>query len=206
MNWRIRIKICKTLGNAVENKEEKTREHITDVANEVDIENVENLTQTENLLTNATNALGTEMMYNHLDWQQFYKHINEQNMGEYRELYYKMYQAYVQLMNQPQIQPVIVLENHPPEVVNTSGFTPQAIDQVNRATALIEEYEDKDRDYESEEHEGIDREQACNDFIAFSSILARNFKTILISFNSQMILDLFASSWLIVHDMIILHW
>lgn len=111
-------------------------------------------------------------------------------MGEYRELYYKMYQAYVQLMNQPQIHPVILLENHPSEVVNTSGFTPQAVDQVNRATALIEEYENRDRDYESEEHEGIDREQACNDFIAFSSMLARNFKTILIFFNSQMILDL----------------
>ena len=96
------------------------------------------------------------MMYNHLDWQQFYKHINEQNMGEYRELYYKMYQAYVQLMNQPQIHPVIVLENHPSEVVNTSGFTPQAIVQENRAKALIEEYDNRDRDYESEEHEGIE--------------------------------------------------
>lgn len=70
---------------------------------------------------------------------------------------------------------MILLENHPPEVVNTNRFTPQAIDQENRAKALIEEYENRDRDYESEEHEGIDREQACNDFIAFSSMLARNF-------------------------------
>ena len=40
--------------------------------------------------------------------------------------------------NQPQKnqQPVISLEDRQPEVVNTQRFTPQAIEQVNRAAAI----------------------------------------------------------------------
>ena len=54
--------------------------------------------------------------------------------------------------------------------MNTNAFTPEAIDQVNRATALIEEVENNNpTDNEME------REETRNDFIAFSSLLYRNF-------------------------------
>ena len=73
-------------------------------------------------------------------------------------------------MNRPQIQPVIYLENRQPEIVNTNRFTPEAIDQVNRATALIEEVENN-----NPTNNEMEREETRNDFIAFSSLLYRNF-------------------------------
>ena len=48
-----------------------------------------------------------------------------------------IWQSYEYLRNQPQNQqPVISLEDRQPEVVNTQRFTPQAIEQVNRAAAI----------------------------------------------------------------------
>ena len=105
-----------------------------------------------------------------MDQQQYNQYMNEQNMGAYQGLYNMMYEAYVQLMNRPQIQPVIYLENRQPEIVNTNAFTPEAIDQVNRATALIEEVENN-----NPTNNEMEREETRNDFIAFSSLLYRNF-------------------------------
>ena len=45
-------------------------------------------------------------------------------------------------------------------------LTPQAIDQVNRATALIEEKENQDNELNSINDE-MDKEQTGHDFIAF---------------------------------------
>ena len=74
-------------------------------------------------------------------------------------------------MNQPLKQTVIYLADRQPEVVNTQRFTPQAIDQVNRAAALIEGVENRENG-PNDEWEGDDTRE---DFIAFSSLLARNF-------------------------------
>ena len=83
-----------------------------------------------------------------------------------------IWQSYEYLRNQPQIQQsVILLDDRQPESVNTS-FTPQAIDQVNRAAALIDAYESKDSNSTKESWESDDTRE---DFIAFSSLLARNF-------------------------------
>ena len=92
-------------------------------------------------------------------------------MGAYKGLYNMMYQAYGQLMNRPQIQPVIYLENREPEVVNTNQFTPEVIDQVNRATALIDEVKNNTNPISDE----TDSEQILNDFIAFAYLLHHNF-------------------------------
>ena len=83
-----------------------------------------------------------------------------------------IWQSYVNLMNQPQQQPVISLNDREIEYINTSGFTPQAIEQVNRATALTDAYEDKDSNSTKKEWESDDIRE---DFIAFSSLLAHNF-------------------------------
>ena len=82
-----------------------------------------------------------------------------------------IWQSYEYFRNQPQIQPVIVLDGRQSESVNAS-FTPQAIDQVNRAAALIDAYESKDSNSTKESWESDDTRE---DFIAFSSLLARNF-------------------------------
>ena len=74
-------------------------------------------------------------------------------------------------MNQPLRQTVIYLGDRQPEVVNTQRFTPQAIEQVNRAAALIEGVENRENG-PTNEWEGDDTRE---DFIAFSSLLARNF-------------------------------
>ena len=183
------------LGNAIENEEEKTRDRLTDGINALDKRLADNQTQTGNLLTDGINALGTQMaegqtqnrqliteginalgtqMVNNqqaiMNQQQYYQYMNEQNMGAHQGLYNMMYEAYVQLMNRPQIQPVIYLENRQPEIVNTNAFTPEAIDQVNRATALIEEVENN-----NPTNNEMEREETRNDFIAFSSLLYRNF-------------------------------
>ena len=57
-----------------------------------------------------------------------------------------------------------------PEIVNTQGFTPQAIEQVNQVAALI----DKGNNEDNATADEIEKEMIRNDFIAFSSLLARN--------------------------------
>ena len=161
------------LGNAIENEEEKTRDRLTDGIIALDKRLADNQTQTGNLLTEGINALGTQMVNNQqaiMNQQQYNQYMSEQNMGAFQGLYNMMYEAYVQLMNRPQIQPVIYLENRQPEIVNTNRFTPEAIDQVNRATALIEEVENN-----NPTNNEMEREETRNDFIAFSSLLYRNF-------------------------------
>ena len=82
-----------------------------------------------------------------------------------------IWQSYEYLRNQPQIQQsVILLDDRQPESVNTS-FTPQAIDQVNRAATLIEGSENREYDL----NKGWESDDTREDFIAFSSLLARNF-------------------------------
>ena len=55
-----------------------------------------------------------------------------------------IYQGYVNLINKPQTHPVIYLGDRETEVVNTTRFTPQAIEEVNHATALIDAPENRD--------------------------------------------------------------
>ena len=75
-----------------------------------------------------------------------------------------MCQTYLQFMNRP-IIPKIELEILSPEYIYHI-LTPQAIDQVNRATALIEEEENQDNELNSINDE-MDKEQTGHDFIAF---------------------------------------
>ena len=79
-----------------------------------------------------------------MNQQQFYQHMNEQDMAAYQRSYNMMCQTYLQSMNRP-IIPKIELENLSPEYIYHI-LTPQAIDQVNRATALIEEEENQDNE------------------------------------------------------------
>ena len=183
------------LGTQMAEGQTQTRNLLTDTADAMDKRLADNQTRSEKLLTDATNALGTQMaegqtqnrqliteginalgtqMVNNqqaiMDQQQYNQYMSEQNMGAFQGLYNMMYEAYVQLMNRPQIQPVIYLENRQPEIVNTNRFTPEAIDQVNRATALIEEVENN-----NPTNNEMEREETRNDFIAFSSLLYRNF-------------------------------
>ena len=176
------------LGTQMVEGQTQTRNLLTDTADAMDKRLADNQTRSEKLLTDATNALGTQMaegqtqnrkliteginalgtqMVNNqqaiMDQQQYYQYMNEQNMGAHQGLYNMMYEAYVQLMNRPQIQPVIYLENRQPEIVNTNAFTPEAIDQVNRATALIEEVENN-----NPTNNEMEREETRNDFIAFN--------------------------------------
>ena len=161
------------LGTQMAEGQTRNEKLLTDATNALGTQMVEGQTQNRKLITEGINALGTQMVNNQqaiMDQQQYNQYMNEQNMGAYQGLYNMMYEAYVQLMNRPQIQPVIYLENRQPEIVNTNRFTPEAIDQVNRATALIEEVENNNpTDNEME------REETRNDFIAFSSLLYRNF-------------------------------
>ena len=80
--------------------------------------------------------------------------------------------------NNPQRAPII-LDDRPFESVNTSGFTTQAIEQVNRATALIDAYQngkcDNNPTIKPMDRNEI-RDQTREEFITFSSLLARNFK------------------------------
>ena len=73
---------------------------------------------------------------------------------------------------------MISLNDRQPEVVNTTRFTPQAMEQLNRATALIDAYENKDFDNNSiidQWDRNEIRDQTREDFIAFSSLLAGNY-------------------------------
>ena len=127
------------------------------------------------LLTNGNNAIGSQLVDNQqamVTREQLFQHLYEQNMREYQNLMDSIWQSYVNLMNQLQQQPMISLDDREIEYINTSGFTPQAIDQVNRATALTDAYEDKDSNSTKKEWE---RDDIREDFIAFSSLLARNF-------------------------------
>ncbi len=142
-------------------------------------------TQTNNLLTNIGNAvvdgyaqtgqLLTTMSNHFADTQltrdQLYQQLYQQNVRGIQNLMDAIWQSYEYFRNQPQIQPVIVLDGRQSESVNAS-FTPQAIDQVNRAAALIDAYESKDSNDTKESWESDDTRE---DFIAFSSLLARNF-------------------------------
>ena len=81
-------------------------------------------------------------------------------------------QGYVNLTNLPQIQPVIFMNDRTHEVVNINGFTPQAIEEVNRATALIDAYENRDSNSTKEDWES---DETREDFIDISSLLAHNY-------------------------------
>ena len=80
--------------------------------------------------------------------------------------------------NPQQREPVISLNDCQPEVVNTTKLTLQAIEQVNRATALIDAYQngkcvhnDTIKPWDRNEI----RDQTREEFIAFSSLFVRNF-------------------------------
>ena len=133
----------------------------------------DNQTQTTNLLTNGINAVGNQLVNTQLTRDQLYQQLYDQNMRGFQNFMDAIWQSYEYLRNQPQNQQfVISLNDRKPEVVDTQRFTPQAIEQVNRAAALIDGYENKDSNSPKEEWESDDTRE---DFIAFSSLLARNF-------------------------------
>lgn len=178
------------LGNAVENEGKATRQQLLDegkatrqqllddtnaLGKEIETTNKHLLalengqTQTGNLLTDVANGqtqLGNMLTNEFYNNQMVQQQIMDQNM----QMNDRMNQAYRQIMNQPQIQAVIYLGDRQPEVVNTQGFTPQAIEQVNQVAALIDEGNNEDNATADE----IEKEMIRNDFIAFSSLLARN--------------------------------
>ena len=103
---------------------------------------------------------------------QLYQQLYEQNVRGIQNFMDSIWQSYEYLRNQPQIQQaVILLDDRQPKVVNTQRFTPQAIDQVNRAAALIEGSEKREYDL----NKGWESDDTREDFIAFLSLLARNF-------------------------------
>ena len=178
------------LGNAVENEGKATRQQLSDegkatrqqllddtnaLGKEIETTNKHLLalengqTQTGNLLTDVANGqtqLGNMLTNEFYNNQMVQQQIMDQNM----QMNDRMNQAYRQIMNQPQIQAVIYLGDRQPEVVNTQGFTPQAIEQVNQVAALIDEGNNED----NATADAIEKEMIRNDFIAFSSLLARN--------------------------------
>ena len=178
------------LGNAVENEGKATRQQLSDegkatrqqllddtnaLGKEIETTNKHLLalengqTQTGNLLTDVANGqtqLGNMLTNGFYNNQMVQQQIMDQNM----QMNDRMNQAYRQIMNQPQIQAVIYLGDRQPEIVNTQGFTPQAIEQVNQVAALIDEGNNEDNATADE----IEKEMIRNDFIAFSSLLARN--------------------------------
>ena len=161
------------LGTQMAEGQTRSEKLLTDATNALGTQMAEGQTQNRKLITEGINALGTQMVNNQqaiMNQQQYNQYMDERKMGAFQGLYNMMYEAYVQLMNRPQIQPVIYLENRQPEIVNTNRFTPEAIDQVNRATALIEEVENN-----NPTNNEMEREETRNDFIAFSSLLYRNF-------------------------------
>ena len=178
------------LGNAVENEGKATRHQLSDegkatrqqlldgtnaLGKEIETTNKHLLalengqTQTGNLLTDVANGqtqLGNMLTNGFYNNQMVQQQIMDQNM----QMNDRMNQAYRRIMNQPQIQAVIYLGDRQPEIVNTQGFTPQAIEQVNQVAALIDEGNNEDNATADE----IEKEMIRNDFIAFSSLLARN--------------------------------
>ena len=173
------------LGNQYEQGQAQTTKLIKDSTGAIVNQLTDNQTQTNNLLTNVGNAVVDghaqtgqliTTMSNHfadtqLSREQLYQQLYQQNMRGIQNLMDAIWQSYEYFRNQPQIQPVIVLDGRQSESVNAS-FTPQAIDQVNRAAALIDAYESKDSNDTKESWESDDTRE---DFIAFSSLLARNF-------------------------------
>mgnify|MGYP000063959502 FL=1 len=171
--------------NQLADNQTKTGNLLTNGFNSMSSQLTDNQTQTNNLLTNVGNAVVDghaqtgqliTTMSNHfadtqLSREQLYQQLYQQNMRGIQNLMDAIWQSYEYFRNQPQIQPVIVLDGRQSESVNAS-FTPQAIDQVNRAAALIDAYESKDSNDTKESWESDDTRE---DFIAFSSLLARNF-------------------------------
>ena len=132
----------------------------------------EGQTQTNNLLTNGINVVGNQLANTQLSRDQFYQQLYQQNMRGIQNFMDAIWQSYVNIVNQPHNQhPVILLDDRQPEVANTQRITPQAIDQVNRAAALIEGSGNREYDL----NEGWESDDTREDFIAFSSLLARNF-------------------------------
>ena len=82
----------------------------------------------------------------------------DNGLNAFQNMFGSMYQAYQQLSNQP----IIYLENHQPDVMNTNGMTSLITDEINHAAVLIEE-QDIERD-----------DDVRDDFIAFSSLLHCN--------------------------------
>ena len=171
--------------NQLADNQTKTGNLLTNGFNSMSSQLTDNQTQTNNLLTNVGNAVVDghaqtgqllTTMSNHfadtqLSREQLYQQLYQQNMRGIQNLMDAIWQSYEYFRNQPQIQPVIVLDGRQSESVNAS-FTPQAIDQVNRAAALIDAYESTDSNSTKESWESDDTR---DDFIAFSSLLARNF-------------------------------
>ena len=118
-------------------------------------------------LTNDTNAVGSLIFNNQVAQQEFIQQMSEQHtrMNE------MVNQTYHQLMNRP-IRDVY-MEDIIGDVVDVRSFTTDAIDQVNRTVAIIDGYEKQNS--EPLKSDGTEREQIHNDFIAFSSLLARNY-------------------------------
>ena len=156
----------------------------------------DNQTQTANLLTNSINAVGNQLAEGQaqlaerqnqignivtnvgnqiantqLSRDQLYQELYQHNITGIQNLMDAIYHGYANLMNHPQ-QSVIYLNDRQHEVVNTQRFTPQAMEQVNRAAALIDAYENRDP---NSTNEGWESDDTREDFIAFSSLLARNF-------------------------------
>ena len=154
-----------SMGNQLADNQTKTANLLTEGINAVG-------NQTTNLLTKGINAVGNQLANTQLTRDQLYQDLYQQNMrGIIQNFMDAIYQGYANLMNQPLRQTVIYLADRQPEIVNTQRFTPQAIEQVNRAAALIEGVENRENG-PNDEWEGDDTRE---DFIAFSSLLARNF-------------------------------
>ena len=131
--------------------------------------------QTTNLLTEGINAVGNQLVDNQQAMttrDQMFQYLYQQNVKGYQKLIDAMYQGYINLMNQQFTQPIIYLSDRQPEIVDTSRFTPQVIEEVNRAAALIDAYENESS---NSNVEGWENDDTREDFIAFSSLLARNF-------------------------------
>ena len=110
-----------TMGNHLADNQTQTTKLLTDGINAVD-------THTTNLLTDGINAVGNQLANTQLTRDQLYQQLYDQNMrGIIQNFMDAIWQSYEYLRNQPQIQPVIILDGRDNETVNTS-FTPQAID------------------------------------------------------------------------------
>ena len=134
------------------------------------------------MLTNGNNAVGCKLVDNQqamMTWNELSQHLFEENMIGLDILMDGIWQCSEYIMNNPQQrEPVISLNDRQPEVVNTTRLTLQAIDQVNRATALIDAYQngkcDNNDTIKPWDRNEI-RDQTREEFIAFSSLFARNF-------------------------------
>ena len=132
------------LGTQYEQGQAQTTNLIKDSTNTIVNQLTDNQTQTANLLTNGINAIGTQLESSQeelMNWEQLFQHLYEQNVRGFQHLMDGIWRSYQYFSyNNPQRAPII-LKERPVESVNTSGFTPQAIEQVNRATALIDAYQ-----------------------------------------------------------------